>query len=61
MISARRRLRGERERIAGALRQLPQLADERGNVARLRRVEQPQRLAKPLRVEPGVLAGEGAP
>ena len=61
MISARRRLRGEGDRIAGALRQLLQLAEERGKVARLRRVEQTQRLAKPLRVEAGVLAGEGAP
>ena len=61
MISARRRLRGEGDRIAGALRQFLQRAEERGNVARLRRVEQTQRLTKPLSVEAGVLAGEPAP
>ena len=61
MISARRRLRCQGDRIAGALRQLLQRAEERGEVARLRRVEQTQRLTKPLRVELGVLAGEGAP
>jgi len=61
MISARRRLRCQGDRIAGALRQLLQRAEERGVVARLRRVEQTQRLTKPLRVESGVLPGEGAP
>ena len=39
MISARRRLRGERDRIAGALRQFLQRAGEGGEIARRRRVE----------------------
>ena len=61
MISAHRRLRCQGDRIAGALRQVLQRAKEGGGVARLRRVEQTQRLTKPLRVESAVLASEPAP